>query len=169
SYTAGRNRIAQVLYDTKFYINDWWHRVFLLLQFILFGALSAFTEGFDVTVGFKTIDQSDAGDAADATYVKRAFLAISLVFFASRVLLAIEYSRIIRLARHRKLSNLYILVGTLSASAIVFLGSFFVTRANPDSQGSNALKFIMWGLAIGIEVLAYFYLPIVGPLAYSRP
>ncbi|KZV94896.1 hypothetical protein EXIGLDRAFT_834721 [Exidia glandulosa HHB12029] len=151
--------IAQVLYDTKFYVNDWWHRIFLLLQFILFGTLSAFTDGFDVTIGIKADDpsDSDAGDAAEETYVKRAFLAISMVFFVSRLLLAIEYFRVTRYAKQRRLAHLYILIGTLCASATLFLISFLVTRAHPDSKGANALKFVLWILAIGIEVVAYFY------------
>lgn len=149
--------IAQVLYDTKFYCNDWWHRIFLLLQFILFGALSAFTEGFDVTVGFKSGDDNDAGDAAQERYVKRAFLAISIVFFVSRVLLAIEYARVIRFAKRRRLAHMYIMVGTLIASAILFLGALLVMRARPDDAFANGMKFAMWGLAIAIEVAAYFY------------
>ncbi|EJD52476.1 hypothetical protein AURDEDRAFT_181068 [Auricularia subglabra TFB-10046 SS5] len=160
--------IAQVLYDTKFYCNDWWHRIFLLLQFILFGALSAFTEGFDVTVGFKSGGgDDDAEDAIEEAYVKRAFLAIAIVFFVSRVLLAIEYARVIRFAKRRRLAHMYMMVGTLVASAILFLGSFLVTRARPDDASAHAIKFAMWGLAIAIEIAAYFYTSMPKGLVYQ--
>lgn len=76
---------------------------------------------------------------------------------SSSCLIPVRPFAVTRLAKHRRLAHLYVLVGTLCTSAVLFLGAFFVTRSNPDSRGGNALKFAMWGLAITIEVLAYFY------------
>ncbi|KAH7108358.1 hypothetical protein BKA62DRAFT_782040 [Auriculariales sp. MPI-PUGE-AT-0066] len=147
---------AQVLYDTKasFYVNDALHRFILLIQFLLFGALAAFTSGFDITVGFKE-PENDAGEQAQAEYVKRAFQAISIIFFLTRVILAMQYIRIIRMAKRRNLTSMYMILGSLLSSAVLFLGASFVTRANPDGHLNNALKIAMWGLAIGLEVTAY--------------
>ncbi|KAH7094232.1 hypothetical protein BKA62DRAFT_834268 [Auriculariales sp. MPI-PUGE-AT-0066] len=145
---------AQVIYDTKFYVNDALHRFILLIQFLLFAALAAFTSGFDITVGFKE-PEKDAGEQAQAEYVKRAFQSISIIFFITRIVLSLQYIRIIRMAKHRDLSSMYIILGGLHASAVLFIGAYLVTRANPEGQLNNALRIIMWGLAIGIEALAY--------------
>ncbi|KAH7108359.1 hypothetical protein BKA62DRAFT_764416 [Auriculariales sp. MPI-PUGE-AT-0066] len=146
--------LAWWLWTAQFYVNDALHRFILLIQFLFFGALAAFTSGFDITVGFKAPEE-DAGEQAQAEYVKRAFQAISIIFFLTRVILAMQYIRIIRMAKRRNLTSLYMILGSLLTSAVLFLGASFVTRANPDGHLNNALKIAMWGLAIGLEVTAY--------------
>ncbi|KAH7102330.1 bacterial low temperature requirement A protein-domain-containing protein [Auriculariales sp. MPI-PUGE-AT-0066] len=145
---------AQVIYDTKYYVNDALHRFVLLIQFLLFGALAAFTSGFDISIGFKE-PEDDAGEQAQAEYVKRSFMAISIIFCMTRVTLALQYIRVIRLSKHRRLTSLYMTLGSILVSAALFLGAFFVVRANPDGRLQNALKIGMWGLGVGVEVLAY--------------
>jgi len=151
--------ISQVLYDTKYYANDWFHRLMLLLQFCIFFALAAFTEGFDVTNGFTADDSVDTDPAefVDDAYLKRGFLAIALIFTISRLLLAIEYLRVARYGHHRRIAHLFLTSGSLLISAILFFVSFFVLRANPNTQSANIAKFVLWGLALLIEVSTYLY------------
>lgn len=38
-------------YNIRFRQRDWIHRIFVFLQLLVFGALAAFTNNFDITVG----------------------------------------------------------------------------------------------------------------------
>lgn len=35
------------MYSLKYYTNDWWHRLIFIIQLLTYGALAAYTTGFD--------------------------------------------------------------------------------------------------------------------------
>lgn len=42
---------SQVAYNIRFRQSDWLHRLFVFIQLLVFCALAAFTNGFDITNG----------------------------------------------------------------------------------------------------------------------
>jgi len=38
---------SQLVYDLKFFTNDWFHRICFVIQLLVYGALAAFTNKFD--------------------------------------------------------------------------------------------------------------------------
>ncbi|EJD43890.1 hypothetical protein AURDEDRAFT_166949 [Auricularia subglabra TFB-10046 SS5] len=144
--------VAQVLYDTKYFTNDVFHRIMLIFQFIAFVALSSFTEGFDIFTGI-THDQTSGGIdlQVEDQYISRAFRAIALVFGITRFLLAVQYIRVSFLVKHRVGGNIFAVIASLLVSAVLFFISFFILLAFPRgfSGGiANIVKFFLWMLAI---------------------
>lgn len=156
--------VSQVLYDTKYYTNDWWHRIMLVLQFVAFGILASFTDGFDI---FNGITHDAASDAADLqvvdAYVSRAFKAISLVFGVTRILLAIQYIRVAwYIKRQRGRSILGLTIASLIVSGVLFFISFFLQIAYPRGGAGHRVqvaKFVLWAMALLVEIGAYLYSP----------
>ena len=50
---------SRVAYDVRFAKADWVHRIFLLLQFVIFCALAAFTKDFDIGYNVATDEDQD--------------------------------------------------------------------------------------------------------------
>ncbi|EJD47708.1 hypothetical protein AURDEDRAFT_151245 [Auricularia subglabra TFB-10046 SS5] len=153
--------VSQVLYDTKYYTNDWWHRIMLILQFVAFGALASFTEGFDIFNGITHDATTDGVELqVEDAYVARAFKAICLVFGFTRFLLAIQYIRVSRLIKHSRGGNIFMTIASLVVSGFLFFITFFVLVAFPRGfSGSLAhiAKFILWALALMTEIGVFMY------------
>ncbi|KZW02515.1 hypothetical protein EXIGLDRAFT_734624 [Exidia glandulosa HHB12029] len=153
--------VAQVSYDTKFYTNDWFHRIMLVFQFIAFGALASFTDGFDILFGITHDATTDPVDLqVEDEYNSRAFRAICLVFGITRFLLAIQYIRVSRLVKHSRAGNLFMTIASLIVSGLLFFITFFILTAFPQGfSGSIAhvAKFVLWGFALAIEIGVYMY------------
>lgn len=153
--------VSQVLYDTKYYTNDWWHRIMLILQFVAFGALASFTEGFDIFNGITHDASTDPVELqVEDAYVSRAFKAICLVFGFTRFLLAIQYIRISRLINHRMGGNIFMTIASLLISGSLFFIAFFILVAFPQgfSGGiAHIAKFVLWALALSTEIGVFLY------------
>ncbi|KAH7104224.1 hypothetical protein BKA62DRAFT_498704 [Auriculariales sp. MPI-PUGE-AT-0066] len=154
---------AQVLYDTKYYSNDWFHRIMLLLQLVTFAALSAFTKDFDAFN--KNIDPHAAplDEFAAVNYSRKTNLGISALFAGARLLLVISYIRVLLhlpkypSARKQRKRLVFQIVAYL-ASGIIFTVAFFVvkTHFNPSVR---PIKLILWGTGLSIEILVYLFVP----------
>lgn len=153
--------VSQVLYDTKYYTNDWFHRIMLILQFVAFGALASFTEGFDIFNGITHDATTDGIELqVEDAYVARAFKAICLVFGFTRFLLAIQYIRVSRLIKHSRGGNIFLTIASLVISGFLFFIAFFVLVAFPNGfSGSLAhiSKFALWALALMAEIGVFMY------------
>ncbi|KZV79493.1 hypothetical protein EXIGLDRAFT_846478 [Exidia glandulosa HHB12029] len=154
---------SQVSYDTKFYSNDWYHRIQLLLQLTIFGTLSAFTMDFDPFRQYNERNSVDAQDYTDNLYVRKTNLAISGLFAAARLLLIISYCRVLyylpseskNFRQERK--HLISKIGTYATSCVLFILALLVTVSNPSGEVGG--RVFLWMLAIAIEATVYLVIP----------
>lgn len=153
--------VSQVLYDTKFYTNDWFHRLMLALQFMAFVALSSFTDGFDVFNGITTdLDTHQVTEQAAQQYIKRSFSGIAFIFGVTRFLLAIQYMRVAALIKHRVGGNIFMIISSLIFSGLLFFITFFILLAIPNGPGGRAghiFQFLLWATAILSEIGVFLY------------
>lgn len=100
---------SQVAYNVRFRQSDWFHRLFVFLQFLVFCALAAFTNNFDITNGIandnvmqkkliqlQLADFDTSQDIAAANYRGNRLptlnaRGISIVMALSRVVLLLQY------------------------------------------------------------------------------
>lgn len=99
---------SRVAYDVRFAKSDWIHRISLFLQFVIIGALAAFTRDFDI--GYKIVNdedqqiviqdeqfQNNTASEIDAAQFRADRLPVlnakgtSMVMFLGRLLLLIQY------------------------------------------------------------------------------
>ncbi|KAG9078266.1 hypothetical protein FS749_009750 [Ceratobasidium sp. UAMH 11750] len=169
--------VSQVSYDIRFYSNDWFHRIFVFLQLCVFGALSAFTNNFDVTayVGKDDNDpfvailntikglsaaQQAANEVADDRYPQIAFIGIAFVIAVSRALLCIQYIRVWLYAHDKRDPAIVVKPLALLTSSGLWFGSFvMLLSARYSSNAAQISKFIMWGVATLIEIAGHGFAP----------
>ncbi|KAG9123172.1 hypothetical protein FRC07_000150 [Ceratobasidium sp. 392] len=169
--------VSQVSYDIRFYSNDWFHRIFVFLQLCIFGALSAFTNKFDVTayVGADDNDpfedilsglsgvseaQRAATRVAGERYPQIAFIGIALIIGMSRALLCIQYTRVWLYAHDKRDPAVVVKPLALLTSSGLWFGSFaMLLSARYTSDAAQISKFIMWGVATLIELTAHMFAP----------
>ncbi|QRW10054.1 Serine/threonine-protein kinase [Ceratobasidium sp. AG-Ba] len=174
--------VSQVSYDIRFYSNDWFHRIFVFLQLCVFGALSAFTNKFDVTafVGPKNDDpfeallfkltgmspaQQAAQETADDRYPQNAFIGIAFIIGVSRLLLFIQYIRVWLYAHDKRDPAVAVKPLALITSAGLWFGSFgMLLSAKYSNNAAQISKFIMWGVATLIEIAGHAFAPPAGHL-----
>jgi hypothetical protein len=100
---------SQVAYNARFRQSDWLHRLFVFLQLMIFCALAAFTNNFDITEGVSNdsteakllaqaqlSDFSTSSDIAVAQFRQQRLptlnaRGISITMAFSRLLLLIQY------------------------------------------------------------------------------
>ncbi|KAG8744234.1 hypothetical protein FRC10_010596 [Ceratobasidium sp. 414] len=169
--------VSQVSYDIRFYSNDWFHRIFVFLQLCIFGALSAFTNNFDVTayVGAESSDpfvtilnqikglsaaQQAANEVAGDRYPQIAFIGIAFVIGISRALLCIQYIRVWLYAHDKRDPAIVVKPLALLTSSGLWFGSFvMLLSARYTSNAAQISKFIMWGVATLIEIAGHGFAP----------
>ncbi|KAG8929898.1 hypothetical protein FRC02_004906 [Tulasnella sp. 418] len=137
---------SQARYDIKFYTNDWWHRIFFILQICTYGGLAAFTSDFDVFWGLRSNQRIFVGNVKELTaeviaknlYKKRhlSFMGIALVMAISRCLLLLQYLRVIYYRyKHRVSSWLCMLTPiSIAISLILFFACFAILMSVDPSQ-----------------------------------
>lgn len=153
----------QTIYHTRYYSDDAWNRIVLIFQFLMLGFIAAFTNEFDISLGISHgfVTGNVALEALprdpDYRYGYRGFQALAVIFFVSRLLLVIEYADVYRIAIRQQIQArpLRRMIAALSISAALFLASFIVAAKDARDPASNIIKFVLWGLAIVIELLAY--------------
>ena len=100
---------SQVAYNVRFRQSDWFHRLFVFLQFLVFCALAAFTNNFDITNGiannnaaqkklvemqladFDTMQDIAASDYRENRLPTLNARGISIVMALSRIVLLSQY------------------------------------------------------------------------------
>ncbi|KAF8597689.1 hypothetical protein BDV93DRAFT_562018 [Ceratobasidium sp. AG-I] len=170
--------VSQVSYDIRFYSNDWFHRCFVFLQLCVFGSLSAFTNNFDVTAYIGSdessyiettlanlqgvsLSQQAANRAASNRIPQLSFFGIALVIGVSRVLLFLQYLRVWIYAHDKRDPAILVKPLTMLLSCGLWFGSFtLLNAATWTSDVTQVSKFIMWGVAIAIEVAGDAFAPL---------
>ncbi|KAG8740512.1 hypothetical protein FRC12_015981, partial [Ceratobasidium sp. 428] len=162
---------SQVLYSIHFYTNDWFHLVSIFLQLIIYGMMAATTRGFDVTnyithsPGISSLDSlsideiTDPGRYANERLAKVSIDVIAFSIALSRVLLLIQYLRVLGYAHWtiRKSGGtipgkLYVIPIGLCISTPVFFAAWGVARAPYGCTPHGAkVKFYLWGFGLLVE------------------
>ncbi|KAG8693521.1 hypothetical protein FRC09_010447 [Ceratobasidium sp. 395] len=162
---------SQVLYSIHFYTNDWFHLVSIFLQLIIYGMMAATTRGFDVTSyithspGISSLDGlsideiTDPGRYANERLAKVSIDVIAFSIALSRVLLLIQYLRVLGYAHWtiRKSGGtipgkLYVIPIGLCISTPLFFAAWGVARAPYGCTPHGAkVKFYLWGFGLLVE------------------
>ncbi|KAF8609069.1 hypothetical protein BDV93DRAFT_216360 [Ceratobasidium sp. AG-I] len=162
---------SQVFYSVDFYTDDWFHLLIVFGQLIIFGALAATTRGFDVSNYILQSPGSDKLESFDiATITPERFSAervtelslgvITIAVATSRLLLLVQHLRVAIYAKFTSRSERYPLrLLVVPASLVVSTGLFFaayaVTKMHGEESHGAIVKFILWGIAILVEVIAH--------------
>ncbi|KAH7107979.1 hypothetical protein BKA62DRAFT_824211 [Auriculariales sp. MPI-PUGE-AT-0066] len=151
--------VQQVVYDTRFYTNDHFHRSVLVMQFLVFVSLASFTSGFNIYRGIVHTPETDVvSQRLENRYLTRSFEAIAIIFGLTRFILAGQYIRVAYFKRSTRTKHVFRTITSLIVSGLLFFISFFVIMVAPsDGTGGAAhtIKFILWFLGIVIEIGVY--------------
>ncbi|KZV94522.1 hypothetical protein EXIGLDRAFT_834942 [Exidia glandulosa HHB12029] len=152
---------AQVVYDSKFYTNDWFHRFMLLAQLGVFGSLSAFTKDFDPFSTHVNPKVSDAVNFQKDQYTRESMLGISGMFSVSRLLLAISYARVLYYARRSssmkgELRALYINIAVCIASSFLYGLAAIIIKFDLNVASVGA-RLTLWFIATALEVVSFIW------------
>ncbi|KAL5506911.1 hypothetical protein ACEPAH_6367 [Sanghuangporus vaninii] len=176
---------SQVAYNVRFRQSDWLHRIFAFFQLVVFCALAAFTNNFDVTNGI--VDDSDeekkltdiqmadfysAQDVAVANFRNNRLptlnaRGISLTMAFSRLLLLVQYLlaffHALRHARESaggetrvvRPSAFFVHIGTLLFSSLCYFIAYGVIGRSPGKDDQIA-KLALWYFPLLVEVASHF-------------
>ncbi|QRV79656.1 low temperature requirement protein LtrA [Ceratobasidium sp. AG-Ba] len=164
--------VSQVFYNVEFYTDDWFHLVFIFLQLLLFGALAATTQGFDITNYILHSPGSDNLETYDIeTITPERYAAERLAKISVRVImLAISISRAMLLIQHLRVAiyakltskskkyplRLFIVPASLVVSATLFFVAFRVTMSGYGrTPAGSKVKMALWGVALLVEMVAH--------------
>ncbi|KAG8945850.1 hypothetical protein FRC03_001624 [Tulasnella sp. 419] len=162
---------SQASYDIKFYMNDWWHRLFFILQLCTYGGLAAFTSDFDIFWAFDPDGEVFVGDANGLTaqaiaqnrYRKKqlSFMGISLVIAISRSFLLLQYLRVAYYRyRYRVSSWLHMLTPiSIAISSTLFFACYGILKSVDQTSTIAIVQFLLWGSAMFIEIIGHAFTP----------
>ncbi|KAF8609066.1 hypothetical protein BDV93DRAFT_519088 [Ceratobasidium sp. AG-I] len=162
---------SQVFYSVDFYTDDWFHLLIVFSQLIIFGALAATTRGFDVSNYILQSPGSEKLESFDiATITPERFSAervtklslgvITIAVATSRLLLLVQHLRVAVYAKFTSRSERYplrllVVPASLVVSAGLFFAAYVVTKKHGEEPHGAKVKFILWGVAILVEVIAH--------------
>ncbi|KAI5116985.1 hypothetical protein M0805_001594 [Coniferiporia weirii] len=174
---------SQVVYNVRFRQSDWLHRIFVFLQLLIFCALAAFTNNFDVTNGISNNtkqqdlitalqleDFSSQQDIATANFRNNRLptlnaRGISLTMAFSRLVLLIQYALTLfhglrtevesGRSRGTMASALFVHIGSIAFSSVCYFAAYGVIGKDP-SEADQIAKLFLWYCPLLIEVIAHF-------------
>ncbi|KAF8609068.1 hypothetical protein BDV93DRAFT_519090 [Ceratobasidium sp. AG-I] len=162
---------SQVFYSVDFYTDDWFHLLIVFGQLIIFGALAATTRGFDVSDYILQSPGSEELESFDIATIKpERFSAervakislgvITIVVATSRLLLLVQHLRVAAYAKFTSRSERYplrllVVPASLVISTALFFAAYAVTKKHGEEPYGAKIKFILWGVAILVEVIAH--------------
>ncbi|KAF7983410.1 hypothetical protein HWV62_22441 [Athelia sp. TMB] len=183
--------ISQVAYNMRFRQADWLHRLWVLLQLLVFSALCAFTADFDITFGLSN-DPTEAlrqqlmiqlgngnGRLAAETFRDNRLprvnaRGISMVLALSRLLLLVQYVVVYFHAKGLKRGSILVHMGTLVFSSMCYFGAFFVLGSSGQDDFTTPIpaleiaKLVLWFVPIVVEMISHFVaLRLPGFVRYS--
>ncbi|KZW01385.1 hypothetical protein EXIGLDRAFT_830105 [Exidia glandulosa HHB12029] len=161
-------RISQAIYDTRFLLDDTWHRIFSVCRLGLFYAVAVmFVDHFK---GLSTDEDLYIISPASDAGLQTAFAGLAGVFFTSRLLQAVQYYRVLYILKRERCEvgeqphllypqprDLWMMVLMLMNSALVFL---VICISHVFGTGVNglvwsALQLLVCAVAISGEIAAY--------------
>ncbi|KZP30448.1 hypothetical protein FIBSPDRAFT_108590 [Athelia psychrophila] len=170
--------IAQVAYNMRFRQADWFHRIMVFVQLIVFSAMAAFADQFDITNGIaNNPDQAQAESLLSAAgYNKNELDAqnfrntripllnargISMAMALSRIVLLVQYLAVFYYARKRLLprSSLWAHILPLILSSTCFFVAFGILYTGGDDGPSvplNIAKLLLWYVPLFVEIASHF-------------
>ncbi|KAG8792259.1 hypothetical protein FRC12_006642 [Ceratobasidium sp. 428] len=175
---------SQVFYSIDFYMDDWLHLIFIFFQLIIFGLLATFSRGLDVSTyilhspGSTDWEKYDYDNVKPEAYAakrltKKSFEFVAIVIAVSRTLLLFQYiigDSYINISS-LNLANMYakrtlnrsarfplrllIVPCALIVSIALFFAGFAVTAKRGEESTGAKIKFVLWGSALLVEVVAH--------------
>ncbi|KAI5116979.1 hypothetical protein M0805_001590 [Coniferiporia weirii] len=172
---------SQVAYNVRFRESDWLHYIFVFLQLLIFCALAAFTNNFDVTNGianntkqqdlltqlqledFSTQQDIAAGNFRNNRLPTLNARGISLTMGFSRLVLLVQYAYALfqtlrkeaRSERRLKVSALFVHIGSVAFSSACYFAAYGVIGQDP-SEADQIAKLFLWYCPLLIELIAHF-------------
>ncbi|KAI5116748.1 hypothetical protein M0805_001606, partial [Coniferiporia weirii] len=174
---------SQVAYNVRFRQSDWLHRISIFLQLLIFCALAAFTNNFDVTNGisndtkqqdlltrFELEDFSSQQDIATGNFRNNRLptlnaRGISLTMAFSRLVLLVQYALTLfhgiraevghKRSRGTMASALFVHIGSIAFSSVCYFVAYGVIGKDP-SEADQIAKLFLWYCPLLIEVAAHF-------------
>ncbi|KAG8973239.1 hypothetical protein FRC05_008953 [Tulasnella sp. 425] len=158
----------QTTYDIKYYTNDWWHRALFVSQLGVYAILAAcsgsFNVGWEISSDTMNIFTGNAA-ALTAEVIKtneensmvRSFMGVNIMLFISRMLLLAQYLRVLwyrHKSKQMQSRRFYLVPVATFIAGLIFLGCFIIMRESPYSKSAAIAQLSLWGLAIGIQILA---------------
>ncbi|KAG8973238.1 hypothetical protein FRC05_008952 [Tulasnella sp. 425] len=159
---------TQTTYQIKYYTNDWWHRALFVSLLGIYAALAAcsgsFSVGWEINSDTMNIFTGNATSLTaevirtnEENSMVRSFEGVNIVLFFSRMLLLVQHLRVLW---YRRKSNqmwswrFYLVPVATFIAGFIFLGCFIIMQERPHSKSAAITQLFLWGLAIGIQVLA---------------
>ncbi|KZV79804.1 hypothetical protein EXIGLDRAFT_706389 [Exidia glandulosa HHB12029] len=143
----------QTIYHTHYYTDDAYHRLILVVQFLMLGFLAAFTSNFDVSIGMQFSLSLPFPSASAAL----------LIGLKVSILLEIKpWIQLYRYARKRNASeldgrSLLRMVIALTISSLFLIVALVASETSPAHPTNNIVKFVMWGAALLLEMAVYTF------------
>ncbi|KAG8692755.1 hypothetical protein FRC09_010976 [Ceratobasidium sp. 395] len=169
---------SQVFYSIDFYMDDWLHLIFIFFQIIIFGLLATFARGLDVSSyilhspGSTDWEKYDYENVKPELYAaerltKKSFELVAIVIAVSRTLLFLQYiigdSHIINMYAKRTNGaarfplRLLIVPCSLIVSIGLFFAGYAVTAKHGEEPTGAKIKFVLWGSALLVEMVAHIF------------
>ncbi|KAG8935218.1 hypothetical protein FRC01_005474 [Tulasnella sp. 417] len=164
---------TQTTYDIRYYTNDWWHRVLFASQLGVYALLAAFSGSFnvgwqvdpdstDVFKGNVTTLTGEAMDANQEYLITKSFRGINALLFLSRMLLFMQYVRVMWYRKRTKQFTSWRFLLTplaLLFAGGIFLGCFIMIKEDADSKTVAITQLILWGIAVLSQAVAGAFTP----------
>ncbi|KZP30473.1 hypothetical protein FIBSPDRAFT_1038145 [Athelia psychrophila] len=170
--------IAQVAYNMRFRQADWFHRIMVFVQLIVFSAMAAFADQFDITNGIaNNPDQAEAESLLTAAGFSKNELdalmfrnnripllnarGISMAMALSRIVLLVQYLAVFYYARKQLLprNSLWAHILPLILSSACFFVAFGILYTGGDDGPSvplHIVKLLLWYLPLLVEIAGHF-------------
>lgn len=185
---------SQVAYNIRFRQADMLHRLFVFCQLLVFAALAAFTDDFDITTltpfsstqpRFETNSEFKASQHRQKGVSTANTRGISLVLALSRLLLLIQYSvgeslilnlelqltqqscyKVFYYARSVRRRALVVHISALALSFFCYLIAYGVLHGAPE-EGKEIAKIFLWYFPVVLELVSHYVATLLpGHVAY---
>ncbi|KIO30446.1 hypothetical protein M407DRAFT_20506 [Tulasnella calospora MUT 4182] len=164
---------TQTTYDIKYYTNDWWHRGLFASQLAIYAILAAVSGSFNIGweissdamhpfTGNNTALTGKAIRENEVLSMKNSLIGVNIVMFVSRMLLFVQYLRVIWYRRQSKQLwswRFYLPPASIFTAGCIFLGCFIMLQKSDGNKSVAVAQLTLWTLAITIQALAAAFTP----------
>ncbi|KAG8975712.1 hypothetical protein FRC05_005230 [Tulasnella sp. 425] len=115
------------------------------------------SDTMDIFTGNATALTAEAIKTNEENSMIKSFRGVNIMLFISRMLLLAQYLRVLWYRRKSKQMwswRFYLAPIATFIAGFVFLGCFMVMKDKPNSKSAAITQLSLWGVAIGIQVLA---------------
>ncbi|KAG8940005.1 hypothetical protein FRC04_005690 [Tulasnella sp. 424] len=166
---------TQTIYDVKYYTNDWFHRILFVCQLGVYASLAAFSGSFNVGweinsdtmnifTGNVTALTAEAITTDEENSMIQSFRGVNFILSISRILLLIQYLRVLKHHPKRKQPwkkqwRFWLVPIATGVAGLIFLICGITMEAIPRTKPAVIAQLPLWGLAIALQVAATIATP----------